>query len=258
MVSPLERRLTPRGSIRLAKKDARAETLTLDGVPGRRSIGGLPGRICRRHGSTGQSSAESDRGHDQPAVPEQHDAQRRAGEADAERARHPAGDTDQAQRRLEPDFANDPAGHFAAGIRARAGAGQRHRRHSGGTVLLARQAREADLGPRTHPAAPDQFERRAGHEEMGHRPGCRVAHERRPLAIWCGGQQHLVLRRAGRCRADQPDARPVLRQLQLLGRAGTRPPRRTSRPTGRLRTTIAGRYRLAVASARSSRSAIRR
>ncbi len=43
----LERRLTLRGSIRLAKKDARAETLTLDGVPGRRSIGGLPGRVCR-------------------------------------------------------------------------------------------------------------------------------------------------------------------------------------------------------------------
>ncbi len=65
---------------------------------------------------------------------------------------------------------------------------------------------------------PHQFQRRARHEEMGHRPGRRVAHERGPLAVRRGGQQRLVLRGPERRRADQPDAGPVLRQLQLRGR----------------------------------------
>ena len=147
---------------------------------------------------------------------------------------------------------------LAAGIRARAGAGQRHRRHSRRAVLLSRQAREADLGRGTGPATADQFKRCARHEEMGNGSGGRVAHERRSLAVRRGRQQHLVDRRTGRCRADQPDAGPVLHQLQLFGRlvrdhfAGHHGQLESSP------TTTDGRCRSAAGSARSSRSETRR
>ena len=57
-----------------------------------------------------------------------------------------------------------------------------------------------------------------GTKKWGIGPDGRVAHERRALAVRRRRQQHLVDRGSERRGADQPDAGPVLHQLQLFGR----------------------------------------
>jgi hypothetical protein len=66
------------------------------------------GRTGAGRGRPCQSVPEPGRGHDQPAVPEQHLLRHRAGRRGGERPQHPAGDPDQS-RALEPDQPDDHA-----------------------------------------------------------------------------------------------------------------------------------------------------
>ena len=128
------------------------------------------------------------------------------------------------------------------------------RGHPGRAVRLARRAGQADLGYRTDPAASHQFQRRARHQEMGHRPGGGVAHERGPLAVRRGGQQRFGRSRARATRPRSTRCWSSPSSTTTSQGAGMRPPRRTSRPTGRRPATTGGPCRSVAGSAKSSRS----
>lgn len=120
---------------------------------------------CR---GTRQGGPEPRREHDQPAVSEQYEFRFRAPRQNPERAEHSACLPAGPQRRLEPDYAYDPAGDLAAGIFRQPGPGVRPRRHKRHGVLLPQGFGQVDVGRRSDHFA-SYRDGRSARERLGRR-----------------------------------------------------------------------------------------